>query len=160
MKEGIPILYDHDPTKIIGRVSVSGHEYIIEFLKDQIKVNTDMFLNIFGNIGGEILECEMRGEERIIHKFRICEFSVNPILGKDEKILSGVKDVIIEPGRVEMTEGIKTIPMDEDLLRLTEKLLDQNRMILQANVELLKLLSRPGYYVDLSASHNWKEGQK
>jgi len=47
---------------------------------------------------------------------------------------------ILEPGEISRLEITKP---DKDIIRLTEKILDQNKMILEMNAKLLLVLTAP-----------------
>ena len=72
----IPLLLNHDHQKIIGAIRSDGGRLQVEFLPE-VRVTRDQFFAIFGNAGARVLEHEMHGEETIIRKAEILEFSLS-----------------------------------------------------------------------------------
>jgi hypothetical protein len=74
----VPILIDHDATRIIGRLDYEGSDLVIEFM-DGMNITKDMLFEAFGNIGGMAIEQFFEGDRRYIKKFKILEWSIDTL---------------------------------------------------------------------------------
>jgi hypothetical protein len=72
---GVPILLNHDPEKIIGKVEAKGDFLIVEFFEGS-QITRDKMFDIFGNIIGGLLEWVVIEEKFYIKKMCIHSFSL------------------------------------------------------------------------------------
>jgi hypothetical protein len=70
----IPILLNHDHTKVIGLWKRGG---IAEFLPDQ-KITKEQLFNIFGGAGIRVIESFEDATGKYVRAFEILEFSLCP----------------------------------------------------------------------------------
>ena len=71
----IPILRNHNSREAIGKIAADKNTLVVEFLPDA-HITLDKIFSIFGNIGFELIDSELRDEVTIIRKFQIREFSI------------------------------------------------------------------------------------
>lgn len=70
----LPILWNHDSTNVIGKVTAGDHCFIVEFAAD-VAVTVEMALAAFGSF--RIIEEDHVGGQRIVRKAEVFAFSVD-----------------------------------------------------------------------------------
>ena len=68
----IPILLDHNPSKVIGKVEQLDEGFCFTLNEG---ISRDGMFELFGNSGIRVLESEIVGEEMLITKGIILEYS-------------------------------------------------------------------------------------
>jgi hypothetical protein len=110
----IPILRDHDASKVIGVADTDGGRITIKFSQD-LRITKSMFFEIFGNAGVIVTDADGDNEEeKIIRKAEIIEFSL-PALSKSvqESALESAVRCLVDVAR-------KTTALCEDCQSLEE----------------------------------------
>jgi hypothetical protein len=77
----IPILLNHDHSRVIGTVHQADGRLFVEFTAD-VPVTQELFLEMFGNPGARVLESEEKDGVTLIRKAEILEFSFSPIVAR------------------------------------------------------------------------------
>lgn len=72
---GVPILRGHDHKDVIGMLTFDGGVMRFAF-RDDVRVTSDMFYSIFGDVGWRMEEGGCDGEAFFVKRGTIVEFSL------------------------------------------------------------------------------------